>query len=216
MARKKYPPRLRRSDSFLGIHFDLHATEKCTQIWRDVTAKNGVALFMHYSGVLDREAVVRHPSWASIGPDGARHHNATSVFGPYVDKLLIPQLKELSDVYGVDGGNLLVVGPKAAAMFRKELRVRYVGQAEEKLQYLEHDGFLTGLKTLTQRVKLGAGAPDAFCGERLARPVRVPCLLQSLHRRARGGVHARCSARQRGGSVDRRPTVNHSTHFNQN
>ena len=35
--------------------------------------------------------------------NGKRDPHNTSVFGPYVDKLLIPQLKELSDEYGVDG-----------------------------------------------------------------------------------------------------------------
>lgn len=73
------------------------------RVWRDVTAKRGVALFMHYSGVIDAEAVTRHPSWARVNEKGKRDKTVTSVFGPYVDKLLIPQLKELSDVYDVDG-----------------------------------------------------------------------------------------------------------------
>ena len=78
------------------------------RIWRDVTAARGVALYMHYSGVIDAEQCRRHPEWARVGPDGTpddgegkRH--ATSVFGPYVDEVLIPQFKELVDDYGVDG-----------------------------------------------------------------------------------------------------------------
>jgi hypothetical protein len=146
---------LRRSDSFLGIHFDHHMRPGCDRVgdhvtpsmvrriidavgpdyiqidckghrglcsyptevghpapgfvrdplrvWRTVTTERGVALFMHYSGVLDEEAVRRHPSWAAVGADGARLDRTTSVFGPYVDKLLLPQLKELTDEYGVDG-----------------------------------------------------------------------------------------------------------------
>ena len=110
----QHPPRLRRSESFLGIHFDYHMNERCTEvgktvsrrmveriidavrpdyvqcdckghrglcsyptrvghpapgfvrdqlrIWRDVTARRGVALYMHYSGVWDNEAVARHSS----------------------------------------------------------------------------------------------------------------------------------------------------------
>ncbi len=73
------------------------------RLWREVTAKHGVALFMHYSGVWDTEAVKHHPSWAAVDADGKRNKKNTSVFGPYVDRLLIPQMKELSDVYGVDG-----------------------------------------------------------------------------------------------------------------
>lgn len=76
------------------------------QIFRDVTAEKGVALYCHYSGVLDEEAVKQHPDWAIQGSDGTiggADGRVTSVFGPYVDELLIPQLKELNDVYGIDG-----------------------------------------------------------------------------------------------------------------
>ncbi len=150
--------RLRRADSFLGIHFDFHAGEDCGEIgknltremvesiltrvspdyiqidckghrglssyptkagnpapgftqdplkiFREVTAEQGVALYCHYSGVLDAEAVKQHPEWAIQGVDGkigGTDGRVTSFFGPYVDKLLIPQLKELNDNYGVDG-----------------------------------------------------------------------------------------------------------------
>jgi len=153
--KKNNTPRLRRSESFLGIHFDFHAqgsdqnvganvTRRMVEdiidqvkpdyiqcdnkghpgfssyptevghspkgmigdplrIWRDVTARRGVALFMHHSGVWDTEAIRQHPSWARINADGKRDKNGTSVFSAYVDKLLIPQLKELSDKYDVDG-----------------------------------------------------------------------------------------------------------------
>jgi hypothetical protein len=152
---ENYPPRLRRSESFLGVHFDFHAGDDCTEIgkgvdremveyiiekvkpdyvqcdckghagrssyptkagnpapgfvkdplkiWRQVTAEKGVALYLHYSGVWDSKAVEVHPEWARINEKGERDKRLTSVYGPYVDKLLIPQLKELSDEYGVDG-----------------------------------------------------------------------------------------------------------------
>ncbi|MBS3734821.1 MAG: hypothetical protein KGY99_07825 [Phycisphaerae bacterium] len=153
--RKTMPKRLRRDESFFGLHFDYHMHMGCTEvgrnvtrrmvrriidearpdyiqidckghkgiasyptrvaypapgfvrdpvrIFREVTAEAGVALYMHYSGVLDAEACKRHPSWAARNADGKRHGRTTSVFGPYVDKLLIPQLKELRDEYHVDG-----------------------------------------------------------------------------------------------------------------
>jgi len=149
------PVRLRRDQSFLGIHFDFHAGADCMdvgknttpemihaiidmvrpdyiqtdckghpgyssyptkvgnpapgiiddplRIWREVTAQRGVALYMHYSGVWDTRAVELHPEWAVTHADGTRDKEKTSVFGTYVDQLLIPQLKELAGDYGVDG-----------------------------------------------------------------------------------------------------------------
>jgi hypothetical protein len=73
------------------------------RVWRDVTARRGVALYMHYSGVWDSEAILQHPDWAVINADGTTNRNATSFFGPYAERLLIPQLRELSHDYGVDG-----------------------------------------------------------------------------------------------------------------
>ncbi len=149
------PPRMKRADAFLGVHFDFHAGDDCNRvgarttpdmvelvidkvkpdyiqidckghrgyssyptkvgnpapgfvgdplrIWRDVTRNRGVALFMHYSGVWDMKAVADHPDWAAINRDGKPNKRATSVFGPYADTLLIPQLRELAGEYGVDG-----------------------------------------------------------------------------------------------------------------
>ena len=149
------PRRLKRADSFFGIHFDFHAGMDCKEIgknttpdmvekiivaahpdyiqidckghpglssyptkagnpapgfvgdplrvWREATARHGVALYMHYSGVWDSEAIRQHPDWAVINADGKANGNATSFFGPYADRLLIPQLRELAGEYGVDG-----------------------------------------------------------------------------------------------------------------
>ena len=149
------PPRIKRADAFLGIHFDFHAGDDCNRVgerttpemveqvidkvkpdyiqidckghrgyssyptkvgnpapgfvadplkvWREVTRKKGIALFMHYSGVWDYRAVTLHPEWAAIGGSGKPNKKATSVFGPYVDTLMIPQLRELAGEYGVDG-----------------------------------------------------------------------------------------------------------------
>jgi hypothetical protein len=143
-AEPKDPPRLKRADSFLGVHFDFHAGPDCREVgknttpamveniidlvhpdylqidckghpglssyptkvghqapgivgdplrvWREVTARRGVALYMHYSGVWDSKAVKEHPDWAAVNADGSRNSRATSPFGPYAEKLLIPQL----------------------------------------------------------------------------------------------------------------------------
>ncbi len=149
------PPRLKRSEAYVGIHFDFHAGPDCVEIgknttpqmiaallqqvrpdyiqidckghpglssyptrvghpapgfvgdplrvWREVTARHGVALYLHYSGIWDSEAVRRHPDWAAVNADGRPDKNATSPFGPYVDRLLLPQLRELAGEYGADG-----------------------------------------------------------------------------------------------------------------
>jgi hypothetical protein len=73
------------------------------KIWREVTAARGVSLYLHYSGVWDSRAIELHPNWAAVGADGTPSKNNTSVFGNYADSLLIPQLKEISATYGVDG-----------------------------------------------------------------------------------------------------------------
>jgi len=216
MARnKEYPKRLKRSESFLGIHFDFHAGDDCTQIgknvtrkmveniirqvrpdyiqcdckghrglssyptqvgnqapgfvrdqlkiWRDVTAEHGVALYMHYSGVWDTEAISKHPAWSRVDENGKRDTqkkpkdkesfvNSTvraSVFGPYVDKLLIPQLKELNDVYGVDGiwcdGECWATAPdwsnKAVKLFKEATGIDDVPRKQEDPHFFEYMEF---------------------------------------------------------------------------
>ena len=178
-CRSDEPVRLRRDQSFLGVHFDFHAGADCMEvginttpemihaiidmvrpdyiqtdckghpgyssyptkvghpapgiigdplrIWREVTEKRGVALYMHYSGVWDARAIELCPEWAVERSDGTRNIEKTSVFGTYVDQLLIPQLKELAGDYGVDGvwvdGECWATEPdygeRAARMFRE-------------------------------------------------------------------------------------------------
>ncbi len=88
------------------------------KLFREVTAKNNVALFMHYSGVWDTKAVKDHPDWAVVKANGDISAEKTSFFSPYLDQILIPQMKELSD-YGVDGawidGDCWAVEPEFGA-----------------------------------------------------------------------------------------------------
>ncbi len=73
-------------------------------LWRTVTREHGVRLFIHYSGVWDRVAVEHHPDWARVTPEGTPDpQGIASTFGPYVDELLIPQLKEVFGAYDLDG-----------------------------------------------------------------------------------------------------------------
>ena len=74
-------------------------------VWRQVTRRRGIALFIHYSGVLDGVALENHPEWAALDADGKPYPNGqvTSTFGPYVDELLIPQMIEAIQAYDLDG-----------------------------------------------------------------------------------------------------------------
>jgi len=196
-----HPTRKKRSECFLGIHFDFHAGEDnyeigvyttaemirtilekvqpdyvqtdckghpgyssyptkvgnpapgisadALKIWRQVTAEKGVGLYMHYSGVWDNQAVKHHPEWARIDEDGKPDTRLTSVYGPYVDELLIPQLKELIDDYGVDG--VWVDGECWATRndyahtvldaFRAETGIQEVGRFPGEPGFLEFSNF---------------------------------------------------------------------------
>lgn len=98
------------------------------RVWREATRARGVGLFMHYSGVWDSRAVKTHPAWAAVDGSGKPNGKATSVFGPYVDELMIPQMRELAGDYGVDGiwvdgdcwGTVPDYGAKATAAFRAQ------------------------------------------------------------------------------------------------
>ncbi len=72
-------------------------------IWRRATARHGVGLFIHFSGIWDSLAIKQHPDWAVVHADGTRDPNATSTFGPYVDRLMIPELREAAEKYDLDG-----------------------------------------------------------------------------------------------------------------
>ena len=196
-AAKQPPQRLRRADSFLGIHFDFHAGPDCTEIgknttpamveniinlvhpdylqidckghrglssyptkvgnpapgfvgdplrvWRQVTAARGVALYMHYSGVWDSEAILRHPDWAVINADGTTNKNATSFFSPYADELLVPQLVELAGDYGIDGAwvdgecwaSVVDYSPAALRAFREATGIQEVPRKASEPHWFE-------------------------------------------------------------------------------
>ena len=83
--------------------------------WRAATRRLGLPLHCHYSGVWDIAAGAMHPDWCIVGKDGrpvGGSRWATSAEpsnermcprGPYLDELMIPQMMELIDDYGVDG-----------------------------------------------------------------------------------------------------------------
>jgi len=95
---------------------------------RKATRERGVGLYIHYSGVWDSRAIAEHPDWARIDEKGNRDPNNTSVFGPYIDELFVPQLKEVTAAYDLDGlwvdgecwAAQLDYSPRALAAWKKE------------------------------------------------------------------------------------------------
>lgn len=83
--------------------------------WRQATRQLGLPLHCHYSGIWDRAAGAKHPEWCVVTADGKPAgapfgQNAGAPTGEkmcprsaYLDELMIPQLRELIDRYGVDG-----------------------------------------------------------------------------------------------------------------
>lgn len=63
----------------------------------------GIKLGMHYSGVIDQQALVAHPEWSAVNAAGQASDRSTCRLSAYRDELMIPQLLELIDVYDVDG-----------------------------------------------------------------------------------------------------------------
>ena len=90
-------------------------TADALEQWRRATSELGLPLHCHYSGLWDSAAGARHAAWAVRDEEGkaagapfganrgARTNDVMCPRGPYLDKLLIPQMKELVDRYDVDG-----------------------------------------------------------------------------------------------------------------
>ena len=72
-------------------------------LWRKVTREEGVALYLHYSGVWDEKYCAEHPQDRVLNADGTYNDKVTYRGSRYVDDLLIPQLSELAEKYEVDG-----------------------------------------------------------------------------------------------------------------
>lgn len=107
------------------------------EMWRRVTREEGVALYMHYSGVWDGNYCAKNPEDGVMNADGSHSNTSTRTLGPYVDKLLIPQLKELAGKYGVDGvwidgdcwASQVDCHPDTIAAFEAETGIKLNGKA---------------------------------------------------------------------------------------
>lgn len=123
-------------------------------LWRRVTKEEGIALYMHYSGVWDTHYCEAHPEDAIMNADGTRSGYITRTFGfAYADKLLIPQMKELAGKYQVDGiwvdgecwATALDFHPETVAAFEKETGISLGGKlptGPECEYYVEYREFM--------------------------------------------------------------------------
>jgi hypothetical protein len=117
-------------------------------LFRKVTRKYGVALYVHYSGVWDDAALVKHPEWAAVDTAGIASKQKTSVHSQYVDKLLIPQLKEIAD-YGIDGvwvdgdcwAAIMDYSPTALQKFKQKTGISVVPKSVKDDHYQEFKDF---------------------------------------------------------------------------
>lgn len=122
-------------------HFD----KDIMKIWREVTAKHGVPLFVHYSGVWDTRAIKLNPEWARTNADSSKDKNAISFLGGYAQNLMHPQLVELAKDYKLDGawidGDCWVLGtdysPAVMQAFTKETGITTVPRKRTDPHYFE-------------------------------------------------------------------------------
>ncbi len=101
--------------------------EDALKQWRAATRKMGLPLHCHYSGIWDAAAGAKHPEWcvrtphatavrAASGQNAGVPTNETMCTrSPYLETLMIPQLLEMIDRYGIDGfwidGDIWAVEP---------------------------------------------------------------------------------------------------------
>ncbi|MBQ3927578.1 MAG: hypothetical protein II710_02920 [Clostridia bacterium] len=129
------------------------------RVWRDVTEQEGVALYMHYSGVFDMKYCAEHPEDAMLHADGKRDACATSRMGRYDDDVMIPQLLELSEVYHVDGawidgecwGSFPDYDPRVIKAFEDETGIELKGSLPSDRNDPNYDAFIEFNRELFRR-----------------------------------------------------------------
>jgi hypothetical protein len=95
--------------------------------WREATRRLGLPLHCHYSGIWDGAAGARHPDWCALDSAGKPIEGKMCPRGPYLERLMVPQMFELMDRCGLDGfwvdGEIWAVEPcyceRCRAAFRQ-------------------------------------------------------------------------------------------------
>ncbi len=76
-------------------------SKEMVDIWVKAGKELGIPCQAHYSGIFDEAAGDKFPEWNAVDPNGVPAKGKMCPRSPYVDKLLIPQAKELISNYGV-------------------------------------------------------------------------------------------------------------------
>ena len=105
-------------------------------LWRKVTKEEGVALYMHYSGIYDVKYCMENPEQSIYKADGTYSDTTVRLDGRYADDLLIPQMLELIEDYEVDGiwidgdcwMGICDFRPETIANFEKETGISLNGE----------------------------------------------------------------------------------------
>ena len=109
------------------------------RMWRDLTKERGIRLYAHHSGLYDIGILKKHPDWGAVDRDGNISTDFVSVFSPYVDEILIPQLLELCDEYEMDGAWIDGECWAAKADYGKYAAKRYFEKTGKEISYEEED-----------------------------------------------------------------------------
>jgi hypothetical protein len=79
------------------------------KIWAKVAHDLGISIIVHYSGTWDQVQWKLHPEWSRRHADGTLvggagwNPHALAADSPYDEQIIIPQLKEVIDWYGING-----------------------------------------------------------------------------------------------------------------
>lgn len=109
-------------------------------LFRKVTREENVALYIHYSGLWDELYCSKNPTHAVLHADGTYDQNIVFPKSPYVDELLIPQICEVYERYGIDGvwidgdnwASCIDYREETLSGFEKEYRVDLKGEKPQK------------------------------------------------------------------------------------
>ena len=85
----------------VGVHAEVMHMD-VLRVWRELTAKRGIRLYVHHSGLYDEMQAKLHPDWESLNAEGVPYGGRISAFSPYVREVLIPQILEMA-AYGAEG-----------------------------------------------------------------------------------------------------------------
>ena len=101
-----------------------------------------------------------------------------------------PAFKQTLVDYVKQGGSLLVIGPRSAALFQEELDVTLEGAPVVQVNGLEFGGHVAGIQSLFQKATLGPRAKP-FGNVRRRERGRRPGGGRGLDHEARRGIHCR-------------------------